>query len=38
GTTTALKVYIDFAPTHIAGMPASINMCCHAARHAERTL
>ncbi len=38
GTTTALKVNIDFAPTHIAGMPAAINMCCHAARHAERTL
>lgn len=38
GTTTALKVNIDFAPTHIAGMPAAINMCCHAARHAEKTL
>ena len=38
GTTTALKVNIDYAPTHIAGMPAAINMCCHAARHAEKTL
>lgn len=38
GNTTALKVNIDFAPTHIAGMPAAINMCCHAARHGERTL
>ncbi len=38
GTTTALKVNIEFAPTHIAGMPAAINMCCHAARHGEMTL
>lgn len=38
GTTTALKVNMDFAPTHIAGMPVAINMCCHAARHGEMTL
>ncbi len=38
GTTTAMKVNIDFAPTHIAGMPVAVNMCCHAARHGERTL
>ena len=38
GNTTALKVNIDFAPTHIAGMPVAINMCCHAARHGEMTL
>ena len=38
GKTTALKVNIDFAPTHIAGMPVAVNICCHAARHAEMTL
>ncbi|MBQ4639660.1 MAG: fumarate hydratase [Clostridia bacterium] len=38
GNTTALKVNIDFAPTHIAGMPVAVNMCCHAARHGEMTL
>ena len=35
GRTTALCVNIDCAPTHIAGMPVAINICCHAARHAE---
>lgn len=38
GTTSALKVNIDYAPTHIAGMPVAINICCHAARHASITL
>lgn len=38
GTTTALKVNIDYAPTHIAGLPVAVNICCHAARHAERTI
>lgn len=33
GNTTALKVQIEEAPTHIAGMPAAVNMCCHACRH-----
>ena len=35
GRTTALKVNIDVAPTHIAGMPVAVNICCHAARHAH---
>ena len=35
GKTTALAVNIDYAPTHIAGMPVAVNICCHAARHAE---
>lgn len=35
GNTTALKVNISHAPTHIAGMPVAVNMCCHAARHGE---
>ena len=38
GATTALAVNIDFRPTHIAGMPVAVNMCCHCARHAEITL
>lgn len=38
GKTTALGVHIDCAPTHIAGMPVAINICCHAARHAEGIL
>ena len=38
GATTALKVHILQAPTHIAGLPVAINICCHAARHASVTL
>ncbi|MDD3571848.1 MAG: fumarate hydratase [Eubacteriales bacterium] len=38
GATTALKVHIITAPTHIAGLPVAVNICCHAARHAEATL
>ena len=35
GGTTALGVNIETAPTHIAGMPVAVNICCHAARHAS---
>lgn len=35
GNTTALGVNIETYPTHIAGMPVAINICCHAARHKE---
>ncbi len=38
GQTTALKVHIVTAPTHIAGLPVAVNLCCHVARHAEGTL
>lgn len=38
GRTTALAVNIETFPTHIAGMPVAVNICCHAARHAHRTL
>ena len=38
GETTALKVHIVTAPTHIAGLPVAVNICCHAARHAEKTV
>jgi fumarate hydratase subunit alpha len=34
GKTTALAVNIEYYPTHIAGLPVAINICCHAARHA----
>ena len=38
GVTTALKLHILQATTHIAGLPVAINICCHAARHASVTL
>lgn len=38
GTVTCLAVHIDYLPTHIAGMPVAVNVCCHAARHAEGIL
>lgn len=38
GRVTCLDVHIDFAPGHIAGTPIAVNICCHAARHAEITL
>lgn len=38
GLTTALKVHIITAPTHIAGLPVAVNICCHVARHAEASM
>ena len=38
GTTTALPVNIDTYPTHIAGLPVAVNICCHVNRHAVRIL
>jgi len=38
GRTTSLAVNIDYLPTHIAGMPVAVNVCCHAARHAQGIL
>lgn len=35
GDTTALAVHIETAPTHIAGLPCGVNICCHVCRHAE---
>lgn len=35
GKSTAVKVNIEWYPTHIAGLPVAININCHAARHAE---
>ncbi len=38
GTTTALSVNILTSATHIAGLPVSVNIGCHATRHAEGNL
>lgn len=38
GTTTALAVNINTYPTHIAGLPVAVNICCHVNRHAVRNL
>lgn len=38
GTTTALAVNINTYPTHIAGLPVAVNICCHVNRHAVREL
>lgn len=38
GTTTALAVNINTYPTHIAGLPVGINICCHVNRHSVRVL
>ena len=38
GTTTALAVNINTYPTHIAGLPVAINICCHVNRHVVRTI
>lgn len=38
GTTTALKVNINTYPTHIAGLPVAINICCHVNRHVVRVI
>lgn len=38
GINTAVKVNIEWYPTHIAGLPVAININCHAARHADITL
>lgn len=38
GKTTALKVCIEKAPTHIAGLPLAVNIGCHVTRHADITL
>lgn len=38
GTVTALAVNIDTYPTHIAGLPVAVNICCHVNRHVVRSL
>ena len=38
GSTTALAVNINTYPTHIAGLPVAVNICCHVNRHAIREI
>lgn len=38
GTTTALAVHVNTYPTHIAGLPVAVNICCHVNRHVVRVL
>lgn len=38
GTQTALAVNIETYPTHIAGLPVAVNICCHVNRHAHRVI
>ncbi len=38
GTKTALAVNIETYPTHIAGLPVAVNICCHVNRHSHRTI
>ena len=38
GSTTVLAVNINTYPTHIAGLPVAVNICCHVNRHAERVI
>lgn len=38
GKTTALSLNIETYPTHIAGMPVAVSICCHVARHKEVVL
>lgn len=38
GTITALAVNIETYPTHIAGLPVAVNICCHVNRHVKRTI
>ena len=38
GTKTALGVNVETYPTHIAGLPVAVNICCHVNRHVTRTI
>lgn len=38
GTNTALAVHINTFPTHIAGLPVAVNICCHVNRHIVQVL
>lgn len=38
GKTTALAVHINTYPTHIAGLPVAVNICCHVNRHCVREI
>ena len=38
GRVTALGINIETYPTHIAGMPVAVNICCHVNRHIRRVI
>lgn len=38
GSTTVFAVNINTYPTHIAGLPVAVNICCHVNRHSVRTI
>jgi fumarate hydratase subunit alpha len=38
GVMTALAVHINTYPTHIAGLPVAVNICCHVNRHVSRVI
>lgn len=38
GRTTALAVNVETYPTHIAGLPVAVNICCHVNRHVHKIL
>ena len=38
GVMTALAVNVNTYPTHIAGLPVAVNICCHVNRHIVRVL
>jgi len=38
GTVTAFAVNIETYPTHIAGLPVAVNICCHVNRHVHRVI
>lgn len=38
GTVTALDVHLEFAPTHLAGLPVAVNLSCHACRRSEGSI
>ncbi len=38
GSITALGINIEVYPTHIAGLPVAVNMCCHVNRHKTRVI
>lgn len=38
GSKTALAVNVETYPTHIAGLPVAVNICCHVNRHVHRVI
>ena len=38
GRVTAFAVNVETYPTHIAGLPVAVNICCHVNRHIVRTI